>query len=72
MTDRKAGAAFATDHPLHSAGPAMSLSPAGNAALAAAGVLLSLDWIDLADTLRPWRQTACVEDHPGLGRPVCP
>jgi hypothetical protein len=30
----------------------MSLSPAGNAALAAAGVVLSLDWIDLAGTLR--------------------
>jgi thiamine pyrophosphate-dependent acetolactate synthase large subunit-like protein len=52
MTDRKAGAAFPSDHPLHAAGPATSLSPAGNAALAAADVVLSLDWIDLAGTLR--------------------
>ena len=29
MTDLKAGIAFPTDHPLHAAGPATSLSPAG-------------------------------------------
>ncbi len=52
MTDRKAGAQFPSDHPLHAAGPATSLSAAGNAALAAADVVLSLDWIDLAGTLR--------------------
>lgn len=51
MTDRKAGAAFPTDHPLHAAGPATSLSPAGNELVAAADVILSLDWIDLAGTL---------------------
>jgi thiamine pyrophosphate-dependent acetolactate synthase large subunit-like protein len=52
VTDRKAGAAFPTDHPLHAAGPAGSLSPAGAALVAAADVILSLDWIDLAGTLR--------------------
>ena len=52
MTDRKAGAAFPTDHPLHAAGPATSLSPAGAELVAAADVILSLDWIDLAGTLK--------------------
>jgi thiamine pyrophosphate-dependent acetolactate synthase large subunit-like protein len=47
MTDRKTGATFPTDHPLHTA-----LSEGGNAALAAADTVLSLDWIDLAGTLR--------------------
>ena len=52
MTDRKASAAFPTDHPLHAAGPATSLSPAGAELVAAADVILSLDWIDLAGTLK--------------------
>ena len=52
MTDRKAGAAFPTDHPLHAAGPATSLSQAGAELVAAADVVLSLDWIDLAGTLK--------------------
>jgi thiamine pyrophosphate-dependent acetolactate synthase large subunit-like protein len=47
LTDRKAGATFPTDHPLHA-----SLAADGSAALAAADVVLSLDWIDLAATLR--------------------
>jgi thiamine pyrophosphate-dependent acetolactate synthase large subunit-like protein len=52
MTDRKAGAAFPTDHPLHAAGPATSLSPNGAELVAAADMILSLDWIDLAGTLK--------------------
>jgi thiamine pyrophosphate-dependent acetolactate synthase large subunit-like protein len=52
MTDRKAGAAFPTDHPLHAAGPATSLSPTGAELVTAADVILSLDWIDLAGTLQ--------------------
>jgi thiamine pyrophosphate-dependent acetolactate synthase large subunit-like protein len=52
MTDRKAGAAFPTDHPLHAAGPATVLTPAGAELVAAADVVLSLDWIDLAGTLK--------------------
>ena len=55
MTDRKAGAAFPTYHPMHAAGPATSLSPEGIELVAAADVILSLDWIDLAGTLK----TAC-------------
>jgi thiamine pyrophosphate-dependent acetolactate synthase large subunit-like protein len=49
MTDRKSGAVFPTDHPLHIAGPETA------ELLAAADVILSLDWIDLAGTLK----TAC-------------
>jgi thiamine pyrophosphate-dependent acetolactate synthase large subunit-like protein len=52
MTDRKSGAVFPTDHPLHAAGPG---SPEGGELLAAADVILSLDWIDLAGSLK----TAC-------------
>jgi thiamine pyrophosphate-dependent acetolactate synthase large subunit-like protein len=43
MTDRKSGATFPTDHPLH---------VGGTGATAEADVILSLDWIDLAGTLR--------------------
>ena len=49
MTDRKSGAVFPTDHPLHAAGPE------GMELLSGADVILSLDWIDLAGTLK----TAC-------------
>ena len=52
MTDRKAGAAFPTDHLLHAAGPATSN---GAELVSTADVILSLDWIDLAGTLK----TAC-------------
>jgi thiamine pyrophosphate-dependent acetolactate synthase large subunit-like protein len=52
LTDMKLAAAFPTDHPLH-VGPAATF-PAKEAAqaLAEADVVLSLDWIDLAGTLR--------------------
>jgi thiamine pyrophosphate-dependent acetolactate synthase large subunit-like protein len=43
MTDRKSGATFPTDHPLH---------VSGAAPIAEADVILSLDWIDLAGTLK--------------------
>jgi thiamine pyrophosphate-dependent acetolactate synthase large subunit-like protein len=49
MTDRKTGAVFPTDHPLYAPGPE------GAELLAAADVILSLDWVDLAGTLK----TAC-------------
>jgi thiamine pyrophosphate-dependent acetolactate synthase large subunit-like protein len=61
MTDRKAGAAFPTDHPLHAAGPATALTPAGAELVAGADVILSLDWIDLAGTLK----AACRGKPPG-------
>jgi thiamine pyrophosphate-dependent acetolactate synthase large subunit-like protein len=43
LTDRKSGATFPTDHPLHGV---------GTAAIVDADVILSLDWVDLAGTLR--------------------
>jgi thiamine pyrophosphate-dependent acetolactate synthase large subunit-like protein len=43
MTDRKSGATFPTDHPLHSGGSELIVN---------ADVILSLDWVDLAGTLR--------------------
>jgi thiamine pyrophosphate-dependent acetolactate synthase large subunit-like protein len=43
VTDRKSGATFPTDHPLH---------VGGTAPIVDADVILSLDWVDLAGTLR--------------------
>jgi thiamine pyrophosphate-dependent acetolactate synthase large subunit-like protein len=52
LTDIKAGAAFPTDHPLHAAPPATFLDEQGKQALRAADVVLALDWIDTAGTLK--------------------
>jgi thiamine pyrophosphate-dependent acetolactate synthase large subunit-like protein len=52
LTDLKVGAAFPTDHPLHAGPPGFFLSPSGAATLRAADVVLSLDWLDLAGTLK--------------------
>ncbi len=54
-TDLKVGAAFPTDHRLHVAAPATFAVPETARAIAEADVILSLDWVDLAGTLR----TAC-------------
>jgi thiamine pyrophosphate-dependent acetolactate synthase large subunit-like protein len=43
MTDRKSGATFPTDHPLHGGGSGLIVD---------ADVILSLDWVDLAGTLQ--------------------
>jgi thiamine pyrophosphate-dependent acetolactate synthase large subunit-like protein len=43
MTDRKSGATFPTDHPLHGGGPDLIVN---------SDVILSLDWVDLAGTLK--------------------
>ena len=53
VTDLKQGAAFPTDHPLHGGAPGM-IAPAGDAAaiIRGADLILSLDWVDLAGTLR--------------------
>ncbi len=48
----EAAAAFPTDHPLHAAAPGTFLSSAAAQALRQADVVLSLDWIDLAGTLK--------------------
>lgn len=53
ITDLKVGAAFPTDHPLHAGAPSvLALSEEARGVLAAADVILSLDWVDLAGTLR--------------------
>ncbi len=53
VTDIKVGAAFPGDHPLHIGAPTF-LAPTADAieALRAADVILSLDWVDLAGTLK--------------------
>jgi thiamine pyrophosphate-dependent acetolactate synthase large subunit-like protein len=53
ITDLKVAAAFPTDHPLHAGAPG-SIAPVPEAleALRAADVILSLDWLDLAGTLK--------------------
>ena len=55
VTDLKVGAGFPTDHPLHAGSPGVFPVPAAGQAIAEADVVLSLDWVDLAGTLR----TAC-------------
>jgi len=52
ITDIKVGAAFPTAHPLHAAGPGISLSDKAVALIREADVILSLDWVDLAGALK--------------------
>ncbi len=52
LTDLKQAAAFPTDHPLHPVPPAFFVSEAAKAVLQSADVVLSLDWVDLAGTLK--------------------
>jgi len=52
ITDLKLGAVFPTDHPLHAGSPGIWLDADANAALRAADVILSLDWVDLGGTLK--------------------
>ncbi|WP_144636034.1 thiamine pyrophosphate-binding protein [Bordetella genomosp. 13] len=52
LTDFKVGAAFPTRHPLHGSTPAFFMDDEGLRALREADVVLSLDWVDLAGTLR--------------------
>jgi len=53
ITCLKTAAAFPTDHPLHLGAPSVLTPDAeGLAALAKADVILSLDWVDLAGTLK--------------------
>jgi thiamine pyrophosphate-dependent acetolactate synthase large subunit-like protein len=52
LTDLKVGAAFPTDHPLHAAPPGVFLSPVAAATVKEADVVLALDWVDVAGTLR--------------------
>ncbi len=52
VTDLKRSAAFPTDHPLHAGPPATFPGPNATKVVADADVILSLDWVDLAGTLR--------------------
>jgi len=52
LTNLKSAAAFPTDHRLHAAPPGTYLEPSAEKLVAAADVVLSLDWLDLAGTLR--------------------
>lgn len=52
VTDLKVGAAFPTAHPLHGGAASMFLGPENVQLLRAADLVLSLDWVDLAGTLR--------------------
>jgi thiamine pyrophosphate-dependent acetolactate synthase large subunit-like protein len=52
LTDLKLAAVFPTDHPLHAGAPATFPGQEASQALAAADVVLSLDWVDLGGTLR--------------------
>ncbi len=52
LTNIKLAAAFPTDHRLHAAPPGPSLTPEATKLVAGADVILSLDWLDLAGTLK--------------------
>jgi thiamine pyrophosphate-dependent acetolactate synthase large subunit-like protein len=52
ITDLKVGAAFPTRHPLHTGPSGFFLTPPVAQALREADVVLSLDWLDLAGTLK--------------------
>ncbi len=52
LTDLKIGCAFPTDHPLHAAPCGFFLDPKARQVLQQADVVLSLDWLDLAGTLK--------------------
>lgn len=64
ITDLKVGAAFPTDHPLHTGSPGIFPTQAALQAIAEADVILSLDWVDLGGALR----TAC--KGPPAGRVI--
>jgi thiamine pyrophosphate-dependent acetolactate synthase large subunit-like protein len=52
LTDLKVGAAFPTDHALHVDAAGILLRPESAKVIAGADVILSLDWVDLAGTLK--------------------
>src|SRR4029077_13842713 len=52
MTDLKCAAVFPTDHPMHVGAPATFLGQEAGQAIAAADVILSLDWVDLAGAVK--------------------
>lgn len=52
LTDIRIGASFPTDHPQHRGKPAFFIDEATGEVLRGADVILSLDWLDLAGTLK--------------------
>jgi acetolactate synthase I/II/III large subunit len=52
VTDLKLAATFPTDHPLHAGTPSVYPVAEAARAIAEADAILSLDWVDLAGTLR--------------------
>src|SRR5262245_43639841 len=60
LTDIKTGSVFPTRHPLHVGPPGSFLSEAASRTLREADVVLSLDWVDLAGTLKQ----ACGDQPP--------
>src|SRR5437763_3978750 len=52
LTDQKVGCAFPTAHPLHAAPSGHFLNATSREVLRGADVVLSLDWLDLAGTLK--------------------
>ncbi len=53
ITDLKIGASFPTDHALHAGAPGGTvLSPEATEAIRVADVILSLDWVDIAGTIK--------------------
>ena len=60
ITDLKWGAVFPTAHPLHPFAPGLYINADAHVAIRDADAILSLDWIDLAGTLRQ----ACAGDLP--------
>ncbi|MBI2295750.1 MAG: thiamine pyrophosphate-binding protein [Betaproteobacteria bacterium] len=52
LTNIKVAAAFPTDHPLHAAPPATQPGADARGLIASADVVLALDWLDLAGTLK--------------------
>jgi thiamine pyrophosphate-dependent acetolactate synthase large subunit-like protein len=52
VTDLKTGATFPTQHPLHPCAPGIFIGTDASALVRDADVILSLDWIDLAGTLK--------------------
>jgi thiamine pyrophosphate-dependent acetolactate synthase large subunit-like protein len=67
ITDLKTGATFPTRHPLHPHAPGMFVSGDAASLVREADVILSLDWIDLAGTLK----VACNGEWPSAAIIQC-
>lgn len=61
VTDMKVGAAFPTGHPLHGAGTGFFLSNKAIELIRGADIIISLDWLDLAGTLKQVWETRRVD-----------